>query len=532
MMKKYRLIRSGLEDSSEGIHEIETNFLDKRNIIINCTVTLGYMILATLFSFAFRYIGFHESNIIITYILGVLFVARQTDTYFYGIFASAIGVMTFNFFFTEPYYTFQVYRADYPVTFIIMLIAAIITSTLTAKNKREARLSALREERTHMLYEVTKNLLKAGTIDEISNIASNSIAKLFNGSVVIILDKVPIYTKKSSIFYSKIDGKNNIFYSISNEGKDILELFNDKNSEEGNVNFLKDNCIYYLPVQGQEHLLGTIAVSCYSNKELSLEQKMMFKAVVLQFAVAIEKELLSEQQQKSKLDMERETLRGNLLRAISHDLRTPLTGILGATATIMENEGVIDNKVKKELLQDIYEQTSWLTHSVENILNMTKIEEGRINIKKKMEAVEEIVASAVLRVKKVTTTHKFKINIPEVLIMIPVEGTLIEQVIINLLDNAIKYTPEGSTIEVNVYKEADKVVFEVSDNGRGIPEEAMPHIFNRFYTVAENINIRKRGIGLGLSICKSIINLHKGEILVYNNELGGATFKFILPTKE
>jgi two-component system sensor histidine kinase KdpD len=398
-----------------------------------------------------------------------------------------------------------------------MLIAAIITSTLTAKIKREARLSALREERTHMLYEVSKNLLKAGTISDIADIASNSIAKLFNCSVVVILDNIPEHMKRPLIFYSE---------------KDMSQPLGTDNSASSAINFLKENCTYYLPVQGQNHTLGVIGISCYNNKYLSMEQKAMFKAVALQFAVAIEKELLSAQQQKSKFDIERETLRGNLLRAISHDLRTPLTGILGATATIIENETVIDDKVKKELLQDIYEQTSWLIHSVENILNMTRIEEGRITIKKKMEAVEEIVVSAVSRVKKISTNHKFKINMPENLIMIPIEGTLIEQVIINLLDNAIKYTPEGSIIQINVYKEGYKMVFEISDNGRGIPKEVIPHIFNRFYTVAENINIRKRGIGLGLAICKSIINLHNGEIFAYNNTSGGATFKFILPAEE
>ncbi len=518
--------------SAEGSSALETNFRSKRKIIVNWVITFGFMALATLLSLAFRYIGIHESNIIIVYILGVLFVARQTDTYFYGILASAIGVMTFNFFFTEPYFTFAAYRADYPVTFIIMLIAAIITSTMTAKIKREALLSSLREERTHMLYEVSKNLLKARTINDMAGIASNSIAKLLNGSVVIILNNISEHSKKPLIYYSDIAGKDNVFNAIKDEGKDILQLFDSGNSEEGTIELFENNYADYLPIQGQSNIFGIIAVSCFSQRDLSFEQKTLFKAVALQFAAAMEKELLSEQQQKSKLDMERETLRGNLLRAISHDLRTPLTGILGATATIIENETVIDDKVKRELLQDIYEQTSWLIHSVENILNMTRIEEGRIHIKKKMEAVEEIVASAVSRVKKISPKHKFKINIPENLIMIPIEGTLIEQVIINLLDNAVKYTPENSTIEVTVYKEEDSVVFEVSDNGKGIPQGSISNIFDSFYIASENINIRKRGIGLGLAICKSIINLHNGEIYAYNNASGGATLKFTLPAKE
>jgi len=253
------------------------------------------------------------------------------------------------------------------------------------------------------------------------------------------------------------------------------------------------------------------------------------EAVTAQIALAAEREKVWQKQHKSKMEVERERLRSNLLRGISHDLRTPLTGILGATSTIIDNYDVLQNSVKKELLQDVYEETSWLIHSIENILSLTKIDEGRIEIKKNMEAVEEIVGEAVSRVKKLSGSHNIKIDIPDALILIPIDGMLIEQVFINLIDNAIKYTPEDSTITVSAKIEEDDIIFEVSDNGNGIPEESLPLIFNRFYTgTSSNRNIR-HGTGLGLAICKSIITAHGGKIYAFNSPSGGAVFRFILP---
>lgn len=530
-MKMNETDNLSFDSLSDGEYYAPSKRHPVRLTIINLAVTVGIMTSATLLSFFFRYIGFHESNIIVAYILGVLLVAKQTDDYFYGILASVIGVLTFNFFFTKPYYTFWAYRPDYPITFVIMLIAAIITSTLTAKAKNEAKLSSLREKRTRILYQINKSLLKVRSMNQIAEIGGEAISKLFSRSVIIVTVNSSDSLGEPYIYAFNNDERAAVFESFF-EMQAISETFKTGDPVGAGTAVFADRAAYYLPVKGQNEILGVIGVSCFERQLLSDEQKILLEAVTTQIALAIERERLSERQQKSKMDMERERLRGNLLRAISHDLRTPLTGILGATATILDNDDILDNKVKRELLQNVYEDASWLIHSVENILSMTRIDEGRIEIKKNMEAVEEIVAEAVSRVKKISGNHTIRINIPHDLIMLPMDGTLIEQVLVNLIDNGLKHTPYGSTIEIKVQAEDEKVVFEVSDNGKGIPEADIPFIFNRFYTATTINDAGRRGTGLGLAICKSIITAHDGDISVYNNSSGGATFRFELPTKE
>ncbi|KUO73419.1 MAG: histidine kinase [Clostridia bacterium BRH_c25] len=530
-MKSSEIDNLFLDDLSETKYNNHANPQRAKLAAVNFAVTIGIMTLATLLSFLFRYIGFHESNIIVAYILGVLLAAKQTDGYFYGIAASVVGVLTFNFFFTEPYYTFVTYRPDYPVTFVIMLIAAIITSTLTAKAKQEARLSFLREKRAQILYQISRSLLKVRSINQIAEVGVKNIAKLFNRSVIIATVDLSDNLGEPYIYTFKDDEHTNIFKAFT-EMQVMSETFKTGNPMGAGTEIFLDSHAYYLPIKGQSGTLGVVGVSCFDNEVLSDEQKSLLELVTTQIALAMERERLSEKQQKSKMEMERERLRGNLLRAMSHDLRTPLTGILGATATILDNDDILDKKARIKLLQGVYEDASWLIHSVENILSITRIDEGGIEIKKNMEAVEEIVAEAVSRIKKLAANHIIKINIPNDLIMLPMDGTLIEQVLVNLLDNAIKYTPYGSTIEIKTRVEDDKAIFEVSDNGNGISEEDIPLIFNRFYTAATINDTGRRGTGLGLAICKSIITAHGGRISAFNNPSVGATFRFVLPAKE
>lgn len=531
-MRSNEIDKLSLDDLGEIKYRNSTSSQKVKMVTVkNFAKTIGIMTLATFLSFLFRYIEFHESNIIVAYILGVLLAAKSTEGYFYGIVASVIGVLTFNFFFTEPYYTFITYRPDYPITFVIMLIAAIITSTLTAKVKEEARISFLREKRAQILYRFSKSLLKVRNIKDISEVGGSNIAKLFNRSAIISTINSSGVLGEPHIYPFNDDERISIFKSF-NEMNTVSETFKSGNETGIGTERFSGSPAYYIPIKGQSGILGVVGVSCFNHNILLDEQKELLEAVTTQIALAMEREILWEKQEKSKIEMERERLRGDLLRSISHDLRTPLTGILGSTATILDNEDILDKKVKTELLQGVYEDASWLMNSVENILSITRIDEGRVELKKSMEAVEEIVAEAVLRIKKIATNHLIKINIPDDLIMLSMDGILIEQVLVNLLDNAIKYTPYKSTIEIKIYKNDDKVFFEVSDNGKGIPEENIPLIFNRFYTLEAMNNSGRRGTGLGLAICKSIVIAHGGEISAFNNPYGGVTFRFELPEKE
>ena len=234
----------------------------------------------------------------------------------------------------------------------------------------------------------------------------------------------------------------------------------------------------------------------------------------------------------SKLEIESERLRSNLLRSISHDLRSPLAGIKGAVSTIIENGELIPEDKKAELLKGVYDDTEWLIRLVENLLSMTRFDEGKMKIQKNMELVEEVVYEAVQRTSKRFVDHKIKVTVPETVIMAPMDGSLIGQVLVNLLDNAVKFTPKGSLIEVRAYENGKKVFFEILDNGMGISEEILSHIFDRFFTNGSKISDSRRGVGLGLAICKSIVEAHGGTIVARNRKEGGAIFRLCIPKEE
>jgi len=498
------------------------------NIIVNVLKTIIIMSLSSIVSLIFKKIGLHESNVIIVFILGVLFVARNTDGYFYGILAAIMGVLLFNFFFTLPYYSFLVYRADYPVTFVIMLIAAIITSTLTSRIKRQAKISFMRENRMRILYEINEALLTAKNKNQVVECCGNNLIDMFNRTILIAIIDDKDNLKEPNVYMLNKQYSTNIFESKI-EITAIERCFKTGKVVEYDYDNSTNSMGYYHPIKGQNKILGVIGIACLDKNTLLDNEKVFLQSVSSQIALAIEREDLYEKKRLVNIETERERLRGNILRSISHDLRTPLTGILGSVSTITDNYDVLNNDTKKELLKIIYEDTSWLIHSVENILSMTRIDEGKFEIKKDVEIVEEIVAESISRVTRFSGSHNINIDLPEKVVILFVDGLLIEQVFINLIDNAIKYTPNDSIIEVKVSQKEDNVFFEVSDNGEGIPEEDISTIFDRFYTKTNGNSLEKRGIGLGLAICKSIIEAHGGYIEALNNSSGGATFKFSLP---
>ncbi len=527
-MKESKFDAKFLGISSEYKNSDYDKIKPKTMIINNAIKTVVIMSLSIIISLIFRKIGLHESNVIIVVILGVLFVSRSTDGYFYGILAAIIGVLSFNFFFTIPYYSFLVYRADYPVTFIIMLIAAVITSTLTSRVKTQSKISFMRESRMRILYKINESLLTAKNKKQVVEFCGDNLIDMFNRTIMIAIVDDKDILQEPNVYMINNQYSKKIFESKI-ELMAIEKCFKTGKVIEFEVENSINSMGYYHPIKGQNKILGVIGIACLEKNTLLDNEKFFLQSVSTQIALAIEKEDLYEKKRQINLETERERLRGNILRSISHDLRTPLTGILGSVSTIIDNYDILNNDTKKELLAIIYEDTSWLIHSVENILSMTRMDEGKLEIKKDVEIVEEIISESISRVTRFSGSHNIKTDLPEKMIILFVDGLLIEQVFINLIDNAIKYTQSDSSIEVKVTQKEENVFFEVSDNGKGIPEEDISSIFDRFYTRTNGVSLEKRGIGLGLAICKSIIEAHGGYMEALNNSSGGATFKFSLP---
>nr|WP_202117480.1 sensor histidine kinase KdpD [Clostridium chromiireducens] len=497
----------------------------KREILISSLI----MLLSTMISLLIDYIGFSEANIIMIFILGVIIVNMKTRGYLLGFTSSIISIFLFNFLFTEPRYSLEVYDKSYLATFPIMLIVTFIIGTLTNKIQREAQNSLLRENRTQILYRVSKKLLSATGTADVVGIGIKYLSRLLERTIICYL--VQENRLSTPFIYTATKGeKDRALLSKDEEAVAHWTLLNDKESGTGTNTFYGAKG-YYMPLKSNGRILGVIGISC-TNGQLKPEQKFIFETVANQIYIALDREILAETQKNSKLEVESERLRSNLLRSISHDLRSPLAGIKGAVSTIIETGNLISEETRSELLEGVYDDTEWLIRLVENLLSMTRFDEGKMKIKKNMEIVEEVVYEAVQRTSKRFEDHNIKVTVSENVIMAPMDGSLIEQVIINLLDNAIKFTPIESEIEVKFHENDESVIFEVSDNGMGINEEILPNIFDRFFTNGNKVSDSRRGVGLGLAICKSIVEAHGGTIFAYNKDEGGATFKFDIPKEE
>lgn len=242
-----------------------------------------------------------------------------------------------------------------------------------------------------------------------------------------------------------------------------------------------------------------------------------------------------KQQSRAYLEAEREKTRSNLLRAISHDLRTPLTSIIGASSAIMENDDALSPKERKELLTGINEEAQWLIRMVENLLSITRIDDEhcKTKIHKDSEAAEEIVSESVYKFKKRFPDAEITVKVPGELLMIPMDAMLIEQVIVNLLENAVLHAKGASIIQLMVTEAAGYAVFEVGDNGCGIDKELLPHIFDtRCKPGDEDRGDGGRSMGIGLTVCNTIINAHGGAMTARNKLMGGAVFRFTLPLED
>ncbi len=489
--------------------------------------TLGILVLATVLSGVLNYLKIGDQNIIMVYILSVLVVSRVTGGFAYGVVASVLSVLVFNFLFTKPYFTFNAIQPGYPITFLIMLMVAFITSALTVRIKKQASFAVMKERRTEVLYEINKKLLVTRGLKNIVDLTNEYIIKIFERSVIFYTQD-PKNASTEVVLQSPEDPDSSFMLTEDERAVAHWVFVNQKRAGAG-TDTLMGAGAFYMPVISQGNVLGVIGVSCANGRLLNQNNRSFLRMIASQVAMALERQRLSDEQREIIIESEKEKMRSNLLRAISHDLRTPLTGILGASSVILESGDSIDKQTHNELISGIKEDSQWLIRMVENLLAVTRINEGNMNVKKTPEAVEEIVAEAISRIKKRFKERIINVKVPNDLLLVPMDGTLIEQVIINLVENAIKHSDEKSEIDIIVKKEKNHAVFEVIDNGEGISSQDFPYLFESYIPGGKKSLDSSRGMGIGLSICMSIVKAHHGKMEAANKKGGGAVFKFVLP---
>lgn len=482
--------------------------MKENNFIKNILKIAGIFFLIMLMAFSFNATtNIRNENIFLIFLLGVAIGVVETKSFYLGIILSILFVLSFNFFFTEPIYTLKMYDANYYISFSLFIIVAFICSSLTRRLQKQIEISEYNKELSTKLYKIAHGFLNLAGFREICLYAEKNLTKLLN--------------KKSKIIL-----KN--FKNIKPEEKKYLELitegFYDKNI------FTPDKQKIY-PLKSKEEFFGILIIDC-SEGNIDSKENLLVDTIISQTVITLEREFLNLANEEKNINIEREKLKTSLLRGISHDLRTPLTGIAGGAGFLSLNFSEIDKDTACSILKDIENDAIWLSEMVENLLNMTKIQDGKLTINKKKEVVDDIISEAVSKVIKRKEEHQVIIHKTDDILLVPMEGKLIIQVLVNLLDNAFKHSHPHSTVTLDIVDNKEKVIFRISDNDGGIKENDMDKIFENFYSANKEISDKKRGIGLGLSICKAIVNAHGGEIKAFNNNEGGATFEFTLPKKD
>lgn len=491
--------------------------------------SVGLLVMATLIGQVFYLLGFSAANIITIYILSVLMTAVTTSERLYSLVSSLISVLTFNFFFTEPRFTLNAYDPGYPVTFLIMFLAAFLTGSLAAKIKQNAKQSARTAYRTKVLLDTNQLLQKAKDADGIVSITANHLTKLLGKDVVFYGVEGKELAHPAVFLTEEREAPSD--YVADNERAVAAWVFKNNKHAGATTNTLGSARCLYLAVRVNNTVYGVVGI-VIDHQPLDAFEHSIVLSMLGECALALENQKVSQEREAAAVLAKNEQLRANLLRSISHDLRTPLTSISGNAGILLSNEEAIDKEKRKALYTDIYDDSLWLINLVENLLSVTRIEDGSMSLKLSAELMEEVVAEAMAHINRKSVEHTILVEQTDEFIMARMDARLIVQVIINIVDNAIKYTHEHSEIKVRITKDRGMVTVAISDNGDGISEEAKEKIFDMFFTAATQIVDSRRSLGLGLALCKSIVNAHGGEISVKNNHPKGTVFTFTLPAEE
>ncbi len=448
--------------------------------------------MAAVFSLIISHYGISKENILMVFLMGVLFTTVLTNSYLCGIVTSFASLMLFNYLFTEPRFTFVIYSSNDIILLIFFLITAVVSGTIASRLRQQMEIASGNERTTQTLYHIAAGFLSV------------------SGKRNIILRAISYIKEYVGFFCSvKMDNSNELY--MKPESSDVPDL----PSRE------------YI-IKSAAGRLGIVNIYC-TQDQINQQNNLIIQAVVTQLGISLDRESLYSEREKIRFAMERERLRSTLLRSVAHDLRSPLTALSGAGNLLADNYDNLNEPERKKLSRDISEEITWLTGLVENILNMTRINDSELALYKEDEVVDDVVSEAVSHVERLLQSRKFTVNLPDDVVMVPMDGKLIVQVLINLLENAIRHTPPESDITLEVTVQAQFITITVSDTGSGVDERIKNNIFERFVTLDSGVTDGKRGIGLGLAICKAIVEAHCGEIYVEDNQPKGARFVFTLP---
>jgi two-component system, OmpR family, sensor histidine kinase KdpD len=476
--------------------------------------------LCTVLAFAlFPYLAL--TNLVMIYLLTVVIIASLLNRG-PAIFASLFGVALFAFIFVPDYYSFSLANTEYAITLVAMLIVSILVSNLTSRIRHQARAARQQERQTAALYDMSRSLTTKLSLPDLLQEAIKQISRTFDSEVSILMP-------------------NSAGSLHLNAGKDFSD---DYGSEMMVANWvyryghfagsgtktLPKARGFYLPLRASQKLIGVLRLEpARPNQTIDLKSLRFLEALGSQVALAIEREHLHQQTHQVQIQIEAEQLRNALLSSVSHDLRTPLTVILGSASSLLEGEISLDSPTKTELTQTIYEEARRLDRLVYNLLEMSRLQSGQTKLNLEWHVLEEVVGCALAQLDPQLLRHPVLIQLPADLPLVRIDALLMERVFFNLLENAVKYTPEETPVEISGWITQNELMLEVADRGPGLTPGDEELVFEKFYQASSG---GARGVGLGLTICRSIIEAHGGRIWAANRPGGGSTFRFTLPLED
>ena len=493
-------------------------------------LTVGILVAATIIGWGFLRLGFANANIIMVYLLGVLLTSTFTSGYTCGVLSAFLSVILFNYFLTEPRLSLAAYGSKYPITFAVMFASALLTCTLATKLKAHAQLSARDAYRTKLLFDMNRQLQKAETPDEVYQMTATQIQKLMQRDVLV-------YPAQGEALLDGIvypaDGSSPHSVTKEKQEQDVIRWVwqNRKRAGATTETFAKAKRLY-LAIRIGQQVYGVIGIPMEKQTQPDAFTSSILFSILGECALALESLHNAEEKEKAAVLAKNEQLRANLLRSISHDLRTPLTSISGNADTLLHSYNMLDEQTRKQVFTDIYDDAQWLTGLVENLLSITKITDGSVKLHLSDQVVDDIVSEALRHIDRRSAEHHITVDCGDEPLLVRVDAGLIMQVLINLVNNAVKYTPPGSNIRITAIQQEKAAEICVSDDGPGIPDERKELVFKMFFTGSNLIGDSRRSLGLGLTLCQAIIHAHHNEMTLKDNLPHGCIFSFTLPLSE
>ncbi len=463
---------------------------------------------------------FALANLIMVYLVGVIAVAALWGRW-PAVLASVLSVLTFDVFFVPPQFSFAVADTQYLFTLGVMLAVALVVSGLTARVRDQAEASRARERRTAALYAVSRACANEGETYEVVRIAGQRVAEVFESQVAVFLPHrdgrlTPAFAAQAP-------------FAGDQKELAVAQWAFDHGDRAGlGTSTLPGSVALYLPLLVSRGAVGVLGVRPGGDgKAFDSEHLHLLDAFASQIALAVERTNLAAEAQAAELQAETERMRSALLASVSHDLRTPLAAIGGASSTLLRAGSALAEASRRELLQSINEEAERLNRFIANLLDMTRLEAGAIKVRKEWQPVEEVIGAALGQLEAALAGREVRTRIPESLPLVPLDTALVVQALANLLENAVKYTPPSSAIEIGARVEKEWLVLEVSDRGPGLAGGEEGRVFEKFYRSPAGSG--QPGAGLGLAICKAIAAAHGGTAGAANRTGGGAVFELRLP---